>query len=357
MNATVPASPKDPPRSRARATLSLVLKLAVVAGIFAYLIHKDSIRPENLRELAAHWGWAFLALCLYLLTTVVCTLRFKILLSALNVSVPYFDVLPATFIGSFFDLVSPVTSGGDVVKAHYICRAGKFGGQKSDLGLVLLGALLDRITGFFGLFVLGLIVSILAWPEIGGMPNLRRMTMLLALVCIAVMLGFFVMVSERLEKSVLRKRLMHCLPFHEKIESIYAGFSGLRHHHGKLLAMVAISILNHICVCSMVLVLGQAMQFFSVATGERVPLPLMQCMTVLPIGLTINMFGVAGGFGPGNLAFEALFKEVLGITGGATLILYFQIVAVIARLLGGVCVLFYKPGTPKISAAAPPQGK
>lgn len=331
-----------------RGALKWVFKLGLVAGIFAWLFYKKSITSGDLWELWERWPWALAAIVLSLPSVVISAVRYQILLKTLKIASRFGDIFSLTMIAMVFDLVSPVASGGDVVKALYLSRA-----ENKSYGLLLFSVVLDRVIGIFALFMFALIVSVLAWPQIGSYENLRQMTVIVAVVCCAIVAGFFVLVSERLESSALRKRAMHLLPMHEKFERIYAGFAGLRHHKLTLSILVALSLLNHLVNCGVMLVIAQSLSFTTVVGNQPAAVPLIPCLTVLPIGMFLSTFGMAGGFGVGNLVFDELFKRILGLTGGAKLALFSQIAGLLFRILGVPFILFYRHKGIPLEAEAP----
>lgn len=330
------------PKSGVRIVLEWALKIAFLTGIFVYLFKTGRLKLDDLHMIAQRWDLALMAISLAIPALLVCSLRYKLLLRALNVNARYRDIVALSMIGMLFDLVSPVSNGGDLVKAVYINKATRAPGEKGRFGIILFSVLLDRILGLFALFTFALIVCILAWPQIRGQVELRRTAQIVSLVCVGGLLGFFVLVSEKLENSTLRKRLMHIIPFHQKIEALYAGFAGLRHHKRNLLAMLGLSLCNHAFSCTAILVLAQGITFTSSVTGLPAPLELIPCLTILPLGLFATTFGPAGGLGGGNAAFEFLFSTVLGLAGGAKLVLAFQICGILFRLTGVPVVFFYK---------------
>ena len=334
--------PLPPPKSRRRVIWGWVIKFALLIAIFIWLFKTDQLTTEGLHELTQRWDLALLAMSMAIPALLICSLRYKLLLRALNIDAHFRDIVSMSMIGMLFDLISPVSNGGDLVKAVYISKATSLPDRKSNFGIVLFSVLLDRIIGLFALFTFGLIVSAVAWPQVSGDEKLRKMAVIGMIVCVVSLLGFFVLVSEKLEGSALRRRLMHAIPFHEKIEGIYAGFAGLRHHKRILAATLGLSILNHICSCTAVLILSQTMTFKSVITGAAAPLEFLPCLTVLPLGLFATVLGPAGGLGVGNAVFENLFRNVLGLKGGGDLILKFQICGILFRLAGVPVMLFYK---------------
>ena len=337
----VPSAPPPPP-SRLRTVLGWVFKIAFLGVIFAFLFGSGKLKVEDILQLGKRWDLALLAMFMAIPALAVCSLRYQLLLKALNITARYTDIFALTMIGMLFDLISPVSNGGDLVKGIYLSKSTRSPTGKTNLGIILFSVLLDRIVGLFALFTFALIVCVAAWSQIRGSPELRKTAEIVVLVCIVGLLGFFVMVSETLEKSALRKRLMHIIPFHEKIEQIYSGFASLRHHKFTLLQMLALSIMNHIFTCTAILILAQGMTFTSTVTGQPAPLELMPCLTVLPLGLFATTFGPAGGLGGGNAAFEYLFHIVLNLNGGAALILKFQICGILFRLTGVPVMILYR---------------
>ncbi|MEI6232073.1 MAG: lysylphosphatidylglycerol synthase transmembrane domain-containing protein [Planctomycetota bacterium] len=336
------APPPEPPQSWLRTALVWTLKIVFLGGIFWYLFSTGRLKLDDLRLLAQRWDLVLMALAMALPALMACSLRYKLLLRVLNVTARFRDIVALSMIGMFFDMVSPVANGGDLVKAVYLSKATRPPGGKSNFGIILFSVLLDRIVGLFALFIFALIVCVVAWPQISGSPELCQMTAFIVIACLCGLFGFFIMISETLENSELRKQLMHKLPFRERIERIYSGFAGFRHHKLIVLQLLGLSIINHMSSCAAILILAQGLTFMSATTHLPAPLELLPCLTVLPLGLFATTFGPAGGLGGGNVAFEFLFHTVLDRDGGAKLVLWFQICGILFRLTGVPVFIFYK---------------
>ncbi len=336
----LPPMPQAPP-PRWRVILKWAFKLALVAAIFGWLFYSGKLSLEKLREQARSWDLMLLVMALTVPSLAVCSLRFQMLLLLLNIRTRLADIVSLSMIGMLFDLVS-IANGGDLVKAVYLSKITSQSGGKRNFGIILFSVLLDRIIGMFALFIFALIVCVAAWPQISSSAPLRGAVGIVVLVCAAGLLGFFVLVSEKLEQSALRKRLMHILPMHEKLEAIYAGFASLRHHKRVLVSLLGLSIFNHMFTCLSLLLLTRGIHFESELTHQPVIVEWVSCLTLLPLGLFLNTFGFAGGYGVGNAAFEYLFSSFLGVGGGAKLILAYQVSTTFFRLLGVPFLIFYK---------------
>jgi hypothetical protein len=232
----------------------------------------------------------------------------------------------------------PLSNGGDLVKAYYVARhAGR--GRRS---LAVLSVLLDRVVGLLALFIFAWLVCLFAGRQVDANPELLRLSRVLLVVCAGSVVLFCILVSPALERSAWRQRLMHLLPYHEKFEALYVAFAGLRQHWVILAAMMGLSLIVQILGCAGILCLAQGLSFTDIGTGKLMELEPISALVVLPLAVFLNTFGVAGGFGVGELAFDALFALMLGLRGGANLALAFHVLFALTRLLGIPFVLFYR---------------
>jgi len=195
------------------------------------------------------------------------------------------------------------------------------------------------------LFVFAWLVCLFAGRRVDDNPELLRLSRVLLVVCAGSVILFCVLVSPALERSAWRQRLMHLLPYHEKFEALYVAFAGLRRHWVILAAMMGLSLTIQILGCAGILCLAQGLSFTDISTGRPAGLELVSALVVLPLAVFLNTFGVAGGFGVGELAFQWLFEHALGLGGGANLALAFHGLFGLTRMLGIPFVLLYRHKT------------
>ena len=159
-NAAIPHAPS--PASRARRPGVTALKLAVSLGLLWFLYSKQDV--GKLREAAAgaDIGWLAAAYALMILNTVVSAAKWKILLAADAIRLPFRTLWASYLVGSFFNLFLPSTIGGD---AYRIADVGRRTGKTARAAASILA---DRVTGFFALSVYGFAASLLARPLV---PN------------------------------------------------------------------------------------------------------------------------------------------------------------------------------------------
>ncbi|HEV8348439.1 MAG TPA: lysylphosphatidylglycerol synthase transmembrane domain-containing protein [Vicinamibacterales bacterium] len=136
-----------------RRTLSLVLQTAVTALLLAQVFRRfdwQSFRAtfERLPP------WFYLAsLGIVVGGQLLYAWRWKVVLGAMGMRLPYGEVLRQYLIGLFFGNLMPTAVGGDAAKVYYLGR---------HEGFVQVGAsvLVDRFLGFFWLATIG---AVLAW--------------------------------------------------------------------------------------------------------------------------------------------------------------------------------------------------
>ncbi len=139
---------QTPSATSLKQRLFALLKLAVSVGLLALLL-----RTMDTGAVAAVLGrlpaTAIAAgLVLLLVQIAVLGLRWWLVMAAIEAPIPFRKVLPVTFIGVFFNQVLPTSFGGDAVRMWQAHRLG-VGGEAA-----VIGVLLERIGGLFGLVVM-----------------------------------------------------------------------------------------------------------------------------------------------------------------------------------------------------------
>jgi hypothetical protein len=238
-----------------------------------------------------------------------------------------------TMIGSFFDIVMPSNSGGDVVKAGYIVR-------HVGAGLRIKGVMavaFDRVLGLLGLFLLAGVTSIAGWNIVRSIPGSKKLMVFLALACIGSLLFFRIMGARRFYNNARIRSLIERLPSGIRLYNMIGCFNSLRERPKDLFVVLGLSMLNHIFWCAALLCITVA---FSQSVG------LVRGFTVFPLAIFSNVFGFAGGFGAGTAAFDLIFTKLLDVHVGAAIGLTFQTLSSMSRLAG---LPFYltSPATPK----------
>ena len=305
--------------------VAAVFKIALAAAILVYLVRTDRLNFSTFHGPQVSPLWIAVSVLVTLPSLAIVSWRFWIILGALGLPASFGRALQWTMVGEFFNVAMPGATGGDVIKAVYLARA--YGpGRRS---VAVLGVLLDRVVGLFGLFCFALLVCLAGGHAIEDNPRLTGLTRVLALVCAVGIAAFFVVVSRAVEESRRRQALVARLPMGEKLEKVYRGLAGLRRRPGTLALILGLSLINHAF---------WAVSLLALSRGLGMDFSLLDGLVVIPLALFLNTFGVAGGFGVGEAAFEALFTSMLG-TGrgvGAGLAFAYHVLTAALRFCAGL---------------------
>jgi uncharacterized membrane protein YbhN (UPF0104 family) len=148
---------------RLTAALKLVVKLGLSALALAIVFRQ--IDWATTLQLASRVPWYFLvaAWALYNLSKVVSALRLQRILAVLGISLPTAYNLRLYYQGMFYNLFLPGGIGGDGYKAIVLREK-----TKAPLRQVIVGLLLDRISGVVALLILALVFLMMTS---GVLPN------------------------------------------------------------------------------------------------------------------------------------------------------------------------------------------
>jgi glycosyltransferase 2 family protein len=297
------------------------LKVLLAAGVIYALVAFNRVNLRTFAVLAQTWHWLVIALLLMLPPYAIVSARFWLVLRNQRIRVAPRLAVRWTMIGSFFDIVMPSNSGGDVIKAGYIVR--HVGPGARMRGVMAVG--FDRVLGLLGLFLLAGATSVAGWKIVQTVPGSQQLMLFLVLVCIGSLLFFRVMGSRRLYQNARLQQWLARVPGGMRLHGIVSCFNSLRERPGDLLAVIGLSVLNHVFWCA-------ALMCITVAFGQS--LDVVHAFTVFPLAIFSNVFGFAGGFGVGTAAFDWIFARLLDIHVGAAIGLTFQVLSSLSRLIG-----------------------
>lgn len=314
-----------------------IIKLLVGIGLVAWLWAHDNLSPEKFSGLKDGWPWFVAAQGLFLGCFVITILRWRLLLSALGVSISAKDGVRLGMVGLFFNQFAPGGTGGDLVKAYYAARE-----HPESRPEAILSVVLDRVIGLTGLMVLAGIVLLSNFDLIWQHEVLRWLGFAVAAGAAGVVLAGALLAWPRIWRKPAIRRIYDRLPGRALIARVAHALWEMRGKRKILIACLLLSVLNHSMIVFTHVLLVKAVQ-----AGEVAP-DLAVFFFAVPIGLlAIALPLTPGGWGVGEVAYQKLFEQ-FGYGGGSVLAILIRATWLIWGMVG---LGFYLVGRHGIRAA------
>jgi len=280
-----PPAPEQARKPRSAATMvTLVLRVAVSAGLIAWLLRRTDFQEVGRAFRSADLRLVGLAILLIPLGYLTSVCRWRLLLRSQGgeASLPF--LLQSLLVGIFFNNLLPSTIGGDAVRAWDTARSGVH--RATAVAVVVV----DRFVGLLALMLFALIGLPLSGRILASHPTQRGLAGDLTLwVCagaagLGLAAAFLFLPSRRV--PTLLSRLGSLLPgrfgsLPGKVASSLFAFQGkgsvLMRAFAWSLALQALVVINA----------------WLLARALRVPLPLADFFLIVPLGLFLMMVPVS----------------------------------------------------------------
>lgn len=306
-----------------RSLLFNALKLTISAGLIIYLL-----RGVQIDEMARLIGGAnilllILALATYLAAITIGAVKWRLLLRAQNINVPFGDVLSYTFAGLFFGNVLPTNIGGDLVRAYDLSRRTGYVEQSA------ISVLIDRLVGLTAFLAAAVIMSVIAALTLAADAKLETIVLATVAVFALFLAAFSLLLSRR---AMRRLGFLFRYPllaiFRPTAQRVFDALQVYRHSYRSLAQAFAISL-------SIVVITSLTQWLISQALGLGIDLfyfllfnPLIAFVLLVP--LSVNGIGLK----------EVAFVFFLGLVGAPqaaafSLSLVFHAIIVLSSLPGG----------------------
>ncbi len=264
--------------------LYALLKLTVSVGLLTLLL-----RSMDLAAVAGVLGrvplWTIPAgILLLIIQTAILGLRWWLVMAAIEAPIRFGKVLPITFIGVFFNQVLPTSFGGDAVRIWHAYRLG------IDGEAAVVGVLLERIGGLFGLAVLTALGAAYLGAEIDNQAlRLGLLATLPAAVAGVLVLAMLDRLPERWRRgSVLEK----ATPLARNARRVFLVPI-------KALPLLLLSLLNHGLSAAVI---------YAFAEGLQLGLPFSTCVALFSAVILVTAIPISfAGWGLREGAMVALF--------------------------------------------------
>ncbi len=305
--------------------LFALLKMAVSVGLLTLLL-----RSIDLAAVAGVLGrvplWTIPAgILLLVIQTTVLGLRWWLVMAAIEAPMPFRKVLPVTFIGVFFNQVLPTSFGGDAVRIWHAYRLG------IDGEAAVVGVLLERISGLFGVIVLTALGAAYLGSEI---DNQTLRLGLLATLPVAVA---GVLVLTALDRLPARWRRVAVI---DKATRLARDSRRVFLTPAKALPLLLLSVLSHGLAAAAI---------YTFAAGLQLGLPFLTCVALFSAVILVTAIPISfAGWGLREGAMVTLFAFAgLGADTALALSLAFGVLLIAASLPGCAIWLAWRhaPGT------------
>jgi len=320
-----------------RRGILLTLKIAVTAGLIAYLVLTGSIdfRNINLREIGI--GFFLLGFALFFLISILGTIRWQILIRAQGIDLDFFTSFRLTFVGWFFNIAMPGSTGGDLIKAYYAASI-----SPSRKAGAVTSVFVDRGIGLFAMVFFAFVALLANIGFVLGNPTLRFVLLVVCILLALVGLFFAIFFSRRIRHSRFVTRFVEKMPLGHLLEKLYDAIYLYRGHKRAVLWAFLLSVGAH----SIMIVSNFCFAHALGMTEAR----FVYFLFLIPVGTFIDAIPISiAGIGVGEKAYDWLFGS-LGHSRnlGAEIALLMHASKVLWALVGAI---FYITGRKTVERA------
>jgi len=309
-------------------------RFALVIAILYFLVSSDVLDIKKLIIMLKS-GWIYIGFICLLITLFFSMLRWKILLSSINLTLRMREIASLTFIGFSLNKLIPGAIFGDIVKSYYLGR-----GSPNKVKIIMT-IVLDRFIGIFTLIFTGALAisgilifrsDLLKTSE--ELHNIQVLGFTLFLIVAIIIFVFYFSLSNKFHQYNIIKGLTANMRTHKTFGKLFDIFNLLKYKKRFLLSATCISIIGKIPLIL-------CMYFIGKSTGEN-DLLFAHYLFLAPVAYTLNAipFG-AGGLGTGEVFVYKLFK-LFGSVNGANIIAIFHIATIFFSLIGLILYVFHK---------------
>ena len=313
-------------RDKLTTLLKLLISLALIALVFSRV---------DLAHVAAQLRAANLWLCgaglaLYLVAIGVNAVKWRLLLAAQGVTIPFAALLRFQFVGFFFNNFLPQV-GGDVMRGYGLAR---YTDRTADAAVSVI---VDRVIGLIT-YTSTAAVAAFVTVTFGGHSELRGVEWVAVAALAILAAGFGVLLSRRLRGLIGRlfawRFLSVLAPAWGRVSD---AFNAYRFSYAALARAFGVALVGIVCTTLVNWFLSQAMGGLMSLAAIVLFNPLIALALMIPVSI--------GGLGVNQTAYP-FFYGLAGVPAGHALAvsLLMQAVIILGSLPGGVFWLKGKRG-------------
>jgi len=225
-----------------------------------------------------HVGLLTVALGGFLVSYLIVSLRWWMLLHIQDIRLSAWEAIRLTFLGLFFNIVIPGTVGGDLVKAYYVCK------HTPKRAAVLVSIFVDRVLGLTELSLMAAVMLTVVWAaKLEAMTQLRPAGIVVAVVLAAVAATYLVVFSRRVRRALHIQKLYERTRFARYVWALGDAVGVYKRHVRALLAVVALTLGAHVLFVGSIGMTGVSLSLDSPYYSYFIYIPLIYIIGSVPL--------------------------------------------------------------------------
>jgi len=249
-----------------RKRLLSLLQLALGIGLIAFLFHRMDNKAdllEALRAIADHWPYLVGAVISFFVCMAMCAWRWKLILDAHDMHLPFWRAMELYLIGQFFNAFMFGSVGGDLVKVFFVAKA--IPHRRTE---AITTVFIDRLMGMLALVALVAAVVVIRFRFFMRYPETRAVMVFMIAVMVATVGGLIVVFRKNVfEHWACFRRLEENTAVGKIISRVYNAFHECFTHRGLLAKVLTLSLVNHIAIIFAAFLLGLGLEIRTVPEG------------------------------------------------------------------------------------------
>ncbi len=317
--------------------LVLLLKIAISAGLLAYLIIGASEAFDNLRQYEKDWPLAGLAVALCLTMVLITFARWWLLVRVLDVPFRMADAVRLGFLGYLFNFVSLGNVGGDLFKAIFIARE-----QPGRRTLAVASVVVDRIIGLYALFLVAAATVLWTGAYASVEPEIRSISAAALIAAAGSTAGLLLVLTPGVTQGRFARWVASWPGVGPVAARVLGALAIYRRRWPALVLATGMSFGVHSCSTLCIFALSRALPGQAPSLGEHfliVPLSILAGALPLPLS----------GLGAMEAVMEFLYLQSPGVVRGTGLVvcLAFRAVTLVVAAVG---LIYYVVNRARVAA-------
>lgn len=290
------------------------LKLAVSVGLIAYLFQIVNVAETFERLKSIDLQYILIAFGLLIVQIALSTWKWKLILVADDLRVPYLVLLKSNYIGNFFSLFLPSSFGGDVYRVIAITSVSE------SLGKSTSSVLFDRLTGLFALVT----IAMFAYLSLPG----RQYDYAIGVIYILAVASFVMLTTE----SVVNRTRRNRFGMVRQVSKLLQSFRRYSRDNRAIWKILVFSLTFQSMIVVINAIYARALAIDIEFSSLLIVIPLIYLTEAIPVSVNgigvrdtafVYFFGLLGHSSAEGLAMALLvlmMRYVSGLVGGGILL-------------------------------------